>query len=175
MLIATLLLTAVPDTALRWIGVAAGLVIAGMGVYTLRRAGGHPEQAVPAATPDGSATGDIVTVALVGILSPAPWVFWTVVAGPLLLGAWNQGVGHAAGFLAAFYGCLVGSQLAVAVGVGRGRFELSPRWRARAMRVVGVALVSAGGVVAWQSFTGGYGEFVRDRLEVTRQVEETMD
>lgn len=81
--------------------------------------------------------------AIVNALSPHPWLFWIAVGGPLLVDAAGRGALLAAGFLAAFYGPLVGTKLVVAglVGAGRGR-----SWRravpARARRAAAPAIVA---------------------------------
>lgn len=48
---------------------------------------------------------------LMNFLSPGAYVYWSTVNGPLVLRAWNQSIGYAIGFIAAFYGFFVGSML----------------------------------------------------------------
>lgn len=44
---------------------------------------------------------------LVNIFNPNPWIFWTVVAGPLLLDLWSKDPSHGVGFLVSFYTTLI--------------------------------------------------------------------
>ncbi|GAB4237140.1 MAG: LysE family translocator [Acidobacteriota bacterium] len=76
---------------------------------------------------------------LANLLNPHPYLFWTTVAAPLVLQADAFSRGAAAGFLAVFYGTLVGSKMVVAWLVGRAGGRLSGagyRWVLR-----GIALL----------------------------------
>ena len=94
-----------------------------------------PDTAAPA--PRGSA---LAKGAVVNLLNPHPYLFWLGIGGPTLLGAWEQSAAHALAFLAAMYGCLVGSKMVVAWGVGRGRRLLRSRGYVYLVRALGVAL-----------------------------------
>ena len=91
--------------------------------------------------------------AAVNLLNPHPYLFWLGIGGPTLLGAWQEGAASAVAFLAGMYGCLVGSKMVVAWGVGRGRRLLRSRGYVYLLRTLGVAL----GVFAVR--------FARDGLE----------
>lgn len=41
---------------------------------------------------------------LINFLSPGAYAYWTTVNGPLVINAWKISIGHAVGFIAAFYG-----------------------------------------------------------------------
>jgi threonine/homoserine/homoserine lactone efflux protein len=45
---------------------------------------------------------------MVNLLNPGPYLFWSMVSGPLLVEGWQQSPGLAAGFLASFYTGFVG-------------------------------------------------------------------
>ena len=45
----------------------------------------------------------VVKAAMVNILSPGPYIFWTLVTGPILLKGWQETPLHAFGFVAGFY------------------------------------------------------------------------
>jgi threonine/homoserine/homoserine lactone efflux protein len=77
----------------------------------------------------------------VNLLSPHPYLFWLAVGAPTLLGAAaSDGVGGGAGFLLGFYGGLVGSKVAVAVGVARARGVVTGRGYRLVMRGLAVLL-----------------------------------
>ncbi|KAA3647872.1 MAG: hypothetical protein DWQ07_02480 [Chloroflexi bacterium] len=50
---------------------------------------------------------------LMAWLSPGPYLFWSLVNGPLLLSAWEQSAISAITFLSSFYGLFVGGNLAL--------------------------------------------------------------
>src|SRR5512139_193440 len=45
----------------------------------------------------------VVKAALVNALSPGPYLFWTLVTGPILLRGWREAPSHGIGFLSGFY------------------------------------------------------------------------
>jgi threonine/homoserine/homoserine lactone efflux protein len=96
--------------------------------------------ALPAAS-ESSEARSVGRGALVNALSPHPYLFWAAVGGPLLVRAWADSRVGAAGFLAGFYLCLVGSKVGVAVLAGRSRQFLSGGAYGVAMRVLGVLLL----------------------------------
>ena len=78
---------------------------------------------------------------VVNALSPHPYLFWLVVGAPTLLGAWaGDGAAGAGGFLAGFYGGLVGSKAIVAAATARARALVSGHRYRMVMRVLAVLL-----------------------------------
>jgi len=97
--------------------------------------------------------------ALANALSPHPWLFWTVVGAPTLLGAFTIGGPAAAGaFLLGFYTCLIGSKMVVATAVARARRHVvgpGYRWVMRILAVL-LAVFAAGLVIeAWTLVSAG--------------------
>jgi threonine/homoserine/homoserine lactone efflux protein len=80
---------------------------------------------------------------LMNALSPGPYVFWSVLAGPIVVDAWKTVPMSAVAFVAAFYLALIGSFLVVVV-----LFGLLARGGERVQRIVvaltGAALVGFG-------------------------------
>lgn len=64
---------------------------------------------------------------LINALSPGPYLFWTLVNGPLLLDAWRQSPLQAIAFLASFYGVFIGGNLVLIVVFHQAR-RLGPRF-----------------------------------------------
>jgi threonine/homoserine/homoserine lactone efflux protein len=80
---------------------------------------------------------------LVNFLSPHPYVFWLTVGAPTLLAAWaTDGTAGTGGFLAGFYGGLVGSKVIVALATSRARGVVTGRGYRAAMRVLAVLLAA---------------------------------
>lgn len=168
MLVTVVVLSQLPDGFLRWAGIVGGTAVAVLGVFVIRRAGRADTFGRTIDGDDG--TGNLLRLAGVGLLSPAPWVFWTAIGGPLLLRSWHRGPTHAASFLAAFFGLFVGGQVLVAVLASRGVRLLDRSSRRRVMRGVGVVLVVAGIILAWQAWTGNFSDLVGTQQRVEQLV-----
>jgi threonine/homoserine/homoserine lactone efflux protein len=88
---------------------------------------------------------------LVNFLSPHPYLFWISVGTPLMLRAYGQSLEAAVVFICAFYGCLIGSKIVLAVLVERSRqFLVGPIYLA-AIRGLGLILL----ILAFMLFYDG--------------------
>jgi threonine/homoserine/homoserine lactone efflux protein len=133
-----LVLDALPEAALGWIAVAGGLYVAWLGWEAIARHRGAPAET--------AATGELRRGALVNALSPHPWLFWIGVGGPVVLHAGSAAA--AAAFVVAFYALLVGTKLALAGLVARGRRRLlGTAGLSRALAASGGLLVAAGALL----------------------------
>lgn len=163
MLATALLLNEVSDAVLRWVGIGGGVAILILAVQTFSRA--DRTRAWNAA--DGSlevardVREDIVKLTITGLLSPSPWIFWTAVASPLLLAAWQLSPVYGTAFVGVFFASFVGSQMLIALGAVKGIRKLDPRWQAWLMRGVAAVLVVAGLALVWQSYTGNFRDLIR--------------
>jgi threonine/homoserine/homoserine lactone efflux protein len=145
-----LVLSRLPEEALRWMGVAGGAVVLALAVRTFREADRDPRETPVPAT---RRTLEGVTVAL---LSPAPWLFWLLVGSPLFLSAREHGWARAAAFLGSFLLWFVGVYVAWAGAAALGHERIPRRWYRRVMVAAGVALALGGAVLVWQSWTGRF-------------------
>jgi threonine/homoserine/homoserine lactone efflux protein len=75
------------------------------------------------------------------LLNPSPYMFWITIGAPNVVEAWTQSPLVAAGFLAGFYTCLVGTKMFLAVLAAKSRRFLSGPAYAYVMRVLGVLLL----------------------------------
>jgi len=138
-----LVLGQVPDDLVRWLGLMGGAVVLWLGVGTLRAAVAAP--AVPdhdaAAPPRG-----LLRATLVNLTNPNAWLFWSLVGGPILTGAWRVSPLRGLTFLAGFYALLTGGNVALVLLAGRAA-AAGPRL-ARTLGVAsGLALLVFG---VWQ-------------------------
>ncbi len=148
--IALLVLKDLPATWLAGITLAGAGFLIWIGIQTLRSAGRKIEI-------DAEARGglrDLARGMLVNVLNPHPWLFWLSVGGPLLIGAWHDGPAWAAGFLAIFYGLILGAKILFAWITARGRRFLTGRWYRRTLAASGLILIGLGGLLAWQGVSG---------------------
>ena len=87
----------------------------------------------------------------VNLLNPHPWIFWITVQGPILVGAWRRSPSSAVAFVASFYLAIVGSKVAIAWLVARGRHSLNENWYRRLLVVCGLLLIGMGALLIAQA------------------------
>jgi threonine/homoserine/homoserine lactone efflux protein len=132
-----------PDSFVRSLGVAGGIVVVAFGLWELRSARDASE---PAGNDRVGDAGDLWRGAAVNALSPHPWIFWVVAGAPLVIGAWDVAAWRALSFVGGFWVALIGAKIALAAVVAAGRHRLDAAWRRRLVVAGGVLLV-IGGVV----------------------------
>lgn len=54
------------------------------------------------------AAHSILQAAILNLLNPNPYIFWSLIGGPVLLQAWQQGPGYCLAFLGGMYAALIG-------------------------------------------------------------------
>lgn len=79
------------------------------------------------------------------VLNPNPYLFWFSVGAPLLVDAWQTGVGAALSFIVAFYGSLIGAKLVVAWTASHSRAFLDGRGYRMVTRLLVVLLLAMAG------------------------------
>jgi threonine/homoserine/homoserine lactone efflux protein len=101
-----LVLTQLPPLFLRAIQIAGGLFILYLAWQTFRatRQPAQPETVVE----QPSSRQSLGQAALMNLLNPNPYIFWSIAAGPALLAGWRESAGHGLSFLLGFYGTLIG-------------------------------------------------------------------
>jgi len=147
-------LSSVPPLLLRLLGGAGGLLLGWMGISALRAlAGAAPaaEGAETAATP--ARAGGFWRAALVNLLNPNAWIFWSLAGGPMLADAARGPAGEVVTFLSGFYLALTvtNAALVAAFGVLGG---LGPRVRAGLTTLSGAAFLGLGAVQLWRAVMG---------------------
>jgi len=146
-----LALSRAPAWLLRGLHVAGGLFLLWLARGALRAA--SPARAGEAA-PAGAGAGFARAVAM-NALSPGPWIFWSLVSGPLLVEAWRTSPGRGLSFLAGFYLLLCGGNAALVLAFAGAR-RLGPG-PARALGLfAGLALLLFGIHQLWKG-TAGWG------------------
>jgi len=144
-------LAGVPPPLLRALGGAGGLLLLWMGLGALRRLVKGADRGAPA--PARAADG-FWGAALVNLLNPNAWIFWSLVGGPLLARAARASATEAAVFLVAFYLPLTATCAALVAGFGAlGR--LGARVRLALAALSGAAFLGLGGLQLWRALLGG--------------------
>ncbi len=120
--------------ALAWVSIAGGLFVCWLGYESLRiKAAARP-------SPDEQPRSLAKAVAL-NLLNPPVYLFWATVGGPAML---RRRPPEAAAFVGAFYACLLGCKLSLAVAACHSRKFLSGRGYLVFMRVLGAVLAGLG-------------------------------
>jgi hypothetical protein len=79
----------------------------------------------------------------VNALSPSPYLYWSVVTGPVLLAGWRQTPAIGLGFLIAFYATMIAALVAIILVFGLAR-KLGPRTTHAMLGISALALFAFG-------------------------------
>jgi threonine/homoserine/homoserine lactone efflux protein len=88
-------------------------------------------------------THGVLKATLMNALSPGPYLFWSLVTGPILLAGWRQAPAAGFGFLIAFYATMVASRTAIILIFGMAR-RLGARITHTLLGVSAIALLGFG-------------------------------
>ena len=122
-LLVLLILTRTPDWLLRIIRIGGGLFLlylAASYLVSFRR-GSQDES-----TPEQPIRSSVFKAALTNLLNPNPYIFWGIVAGPILLSALRQSASLGLSFILGFYGTLIGGFILFITIFATGR-RFAPR------------------------------------------------
>jgi threonine/homoserine/homoserine lactone efflux protein len=97
-------LTKTPQWSLNILHVAGGFVILYLAWRIFRSLKDRTPHLRP--MPD-AARKTLFSAVAMNVLNPNPYIFWSVVAGPILLEAWHQSKSLGIGFVSGFYGTFV--------------------------------------------------------------------
>lgn len=86
--------------------------------------------------------------ALVNLLSPVPYLFWSLITGPILLAGWRDSPSLGVLFLLGFYSAFISSLISIIVVFGVMR-QLGPRFNRALIGVSAVALFCFGVSQLW--------------------------
>ncbi len=93
----------------------------------------------------------ILKAALMNALSPGPYLFWSLVTGPILVAGWREAPASGIGFLAGFYLTLVGGLSAIILVSGLAA-RFGPRVRHAMLGLSALALLVFGLVQLGKGF-----------------------
>jgi threonine/homoserine/homoserine lactone efflux protein len=138
--LALLLLSQVPSWFQRALNLASGAFVLYLawGAYRSWR-DFDPEGLLDGA----SANPGVLKAAFMNVLSPGPYLFWSLVTGPILLEGWRESPSHGIGFLGGFYGAMVGALVAMIVVFGAAR-QLGPKVNRALLGASALALLAFG-------------------------------
>ena len=99
-----LILSQVPVWFQRFLYVAGGLFVLYL-AYGAYKSWKNFDSNTPSA--ESGTQQSVLKAALMNLLNPGPYIFWSLVTGPILLKGWRETPVHGIGFLAGFYVMLV--------------------------------------------------------------------
>lgn len=171
MIVMSLILDRVNYDVLTGVGIVGGALFAYMGVRFIRRQTRDWEEKIR----DIKEGRAFWALASAGLLSPAPWIFWLVAGSPLLLRAWNRHWAEGVTFGLTLFVMLIATATGIAWGASHGHRVLNPRNRRRVLRVTGLFLIAAGGVIVWQSLEGNFQRMIQQQERLRERVEEGVN
>jgi threonine/homoserine/homoserine lactone efflux protein len=144
-----IVLSQVPDWLQQALYIASGLFILYLayGAFTAWRDHDAASQVV-----DATNRQSLLQAAMMNAISPGPYLFWSLVGGPILLAGWREsptnGIGFLLGFYAAMLVCLSG--LTVLFGTAK---QLGPKVIRALLGISALALVGFGLYQLWLGFS----------------------
>jgi threonine/homoserine/homoserine lactone efflux protein len=145
-----LLLNNLPPAFLRVLQIAGGFFVLYLGWKSFQAY--RRFQPVDLNAP-GVERQNLFQAALMNFLSPGPYIFWSILAGPILVQGWQQSPGFGLVFLAGFYFLMVGT-LAVLVLVFGAARQIGPRVNRLMIGISALALLGFGIYQLWQGVLG---------------------
>ena len=144
-----LVLSQVPLWMQRFLYIAGGLFILYLayGAYTSWK---NFDSNIPPTT--SGAQQSILKGALMIMISPGPYVYWSLVTGPILLKGWRETPLHGLGFLIGFYVTVILGLTAIILVFGKAR-ELGPRMNRALIGISAIALFCFGLYQLWLGIT----------------------
>lgn len=96
-----LVLTQVPVWLIQILKIAGGLFVTYLAVHAWRIWRKH--HSIPDARIASNSRRTLAQAALVNVLNPAPYLFWSLVTGPILLTGWREAPSNGISMIIAFY------------------------------------------------------------------------
>jgi threonine/homoserine/homoserine lactone efflux protein len=103
---------------------------------------------------DSSGRQSVVKAAMMLALSPGPYIYWSLVTGPILLAGWREAPANGLGFLVSFYATIVLSLGGIIVMFGTAR-QLGPKVNRALLGVSAITLVCFGLYQLWLGVAAG--------------------
>ena len=152
-LLALLVLSQLPDSLASILHLASGLFV----LYLARdaliswRDTGSGNSETGSSTPT-LAHQSLLKAAVMNVLSPGPYVYWSLVAGPILLESWRQASGNGIGFLLGFYLAMLGGLVGIVLMFGAAR-QSGPKVTRALVGLSALVLLGFGLYELWLGFS----------------------
>jgi threonine/homoserine/homoserine lactone efflux protein len=144
-------LTNLPPTFLRVLQLGGALFILFLAWKSWLAFRAFNAEALPAA---GEARQNLPQAVLMNLLNPNPYLFWSIVTGPILISAWKIHPVNGLTFLISFYVAMISGLALLVVLFGAAR-NLGPRVNRGLIGVSALALFAFGLYQLWQGVAAG--------------------
>jgi threonine/homoserine/homoserine lactone efflux protein len=144
-LVCLLVLSQVPVWLQRFLHIAGGLFILYLAYSTFKS---WKNFAIQTPQPESMESQSVFKAALMNALNPNPYIYWTLVTGPILLKGWRETPVNGIGFLAGFYITMVGSVAGIILVFGLAS-RLGPKVNRTLLAISAIALFCFGLVQLW--------------------------
>lgn len=131
-----LVLSQVPIWFQRFLYIAGGLFILYL-AYGTYKAWRNFDLSL--SVPESDTKQSLLKAALMNALSPGPYIFWSLVTGPILIRGWRETPVNGIGFLAGFYVTMISSLAFIIIIFGIAR-ELGPKVNRALLGISAIAL-----------------------------------
>jgi threonine/homoserine/homoserine lactone efflux protein len=148
-LLSLFLLNQLPENFIGIISIAGGV----FALYLAWRLWGNWRKGAEPQTADTENSGTLRRGVIANFLTPGPYLFWSLLSGPILLTALRQSIAFGAAFLLGFYGVLILSLLGIALLFSQAR-RLGPRVVHIMLLVSIIILVIFAGLLIWRGIFG---------------------
>ena len=149
-LLMLLVLTQLPAGVMRVIQVAGGLLVIYLAWKSFQAWRSFNPTELPSETENRRSLAGAV---MMNFLSPGPYIFWSLISGPVLVRGWQVSPAHGAIFLGGFYFAMVGGLAVLVVLFGAAR-QLGPRVNRALLGISALALLGFGLYQLWQGLLG---------------------
>jgi len=149
-LICLLALTQVPAWLQRFLYIAGGLFILYLAYGTFKSWKNFDLQT---SQPESTGRQSVFKAAMMNALSPNPYIFWTLVTGPILLKGWRESPVNGIGFLAGFYVTMISSLVGIILVFGLAS-RFGPKVNKILLAVSAIALFCFGLYQLWLGMMG---------------------
>ncbi|HLF74598.1 MAG TPA: LysE family transporter [Anaerolineales bacterium] len=96
---------------------------------------------------------NVLKAALINLLNPNPYIFWSLVTGPILLAGWRETPAYGLGFMASFYITMILGFCAIIIVFGSAR-QMGPGVNRALLGISALALFCFGGYQLWRGMIG---------------------
>lgn len=144
-----LLISQLPVWLERFLYIAGGLFLLYL-AYGAYRSWRNFDSNIP--SPGMKNQQSLLKAALVNVLNPNPYLFWSLVTGPILLSGWRQTPTHGLGFMAGFYATMILGFAVTIIVFGSAR-QLGPKVNRALLGISALALFCFGLFQLWLGIT----------------------
>jgi threonine/homoserine/homoserine lactone efflux protein len=149
-LVCLLVLSQVPSWLQRFLYIAGGLFILYLAYGTFKSWKNFDSQTPQ---PESTSGHSILKAALMNTLNPNPYIFWTLVTGPILLKGWRETPVNGIGFLVGFYDTMISGLAGIILAFGLAS-RFGPKVNKILLAVSAVALICFGLFQLWLGIMG---------------------